>query len=107
MTIQSTPTVTVKKQAGNNYRLSGRLIFSTLSELLKHPPLFIESGVINENISIDCSAVTHLDSAGIALLLEWKKMALLRNKEIVFNKLPKQAKAIIHAAHLSHLFATS
>lgn len=104
MTRDANSTITVKKQADNSYALSGRLVFSTLSQLLKHPPAFIENGLINENIRVDCSAVTHLDSAGIALLLDWKKKALISKKELTFNKLPKQAKAIIKSAHLSDIF---
>lgn len=106
MAISSTPIVSMQKLDDGNFILSGQFVFATLTQLLEQQVSFTDNDSKDGVVSIDCTAVSHLDSAGIALLLEWKKEALLQNKELVFRKLPKQAKAIISAAHLNEIFMT-
>lgn len=101
-----TAIVSLEKKSKNTYVLSGQLVFGTLPQLLGEYKICFDNDSSDKNINIDCSAVSHLDSAGIALLLDWKKNASSGGKKLIFNNLPKQAKAIIYAAHLSDLLIT-
>ncbi len=86
--------------------LVGKLVFSTVSSLIAKSALFIDKSDMQSNkIIINCSQITHIDSAGIALFLDWKRKAAKEKKDIEFEMLPKQAKLLIHAAHLNEILA--
>lgn len=87
------------------FTLSGQLIFNTVSTLLNKSLLLMGDIAQEQPIVVDCSSLSHMDSAGIALLLDWKREASLLGKGIEFRQLPQQAKAIIHAARLSSILA--
>jgi phospholipid transport system transporter-binding protein len=54
-------------------------------------------------IKVDLSSVTHADSAGLALLIEWVKWAREQHREIRFFELPKQIRAIAHICEVEEL----
>ena len=87
------------------FTVSGQLIFNTVSKLLNKIQFLIDETTQDQLIIIDCSSLSRMDSAGIALLLDWKREASLVGKNIEFRKLPQQAKAIIRAARLSRILA--
>ncbi len=49
------------------------------------------------------SQVTKMDSAGVALLLEWWRAAMHAKKTITFKNLPVKAKALIALSDLSDI----
>jgi phospholipid transport system transporter-binding protein len=85
------------EQTDGYYLLSGKLVFDTVGDLAQH----ILRG--NDRIIIDCSNVSHMDSAGIALLVEWKRQAYRLGQDLLLKDLPQQAKAIIKATRLDTL----
>ena len=107
MVNQDKLSISLDKIGEGSFALSGQLVFNTVSELLKKSNILIDDASHNNQIVIDCSSLSHMDSAGIALLLDWKQKTAAANKSIGFEKLPKQAKAIIHAARLSHILSVS
>jgi phospholipid transport system transporter-binding protein len=74
-------------------RLNGALTFATVSALFRQ----IERGLPDgESIErIDLAGVTAVDSAGLALLLEWQ--ARMRGRELVMQNAPH---ALLRLAHL-------
>lgn len=75
----------------NQFAVSGNLSFATVSELLKQSkPLF---GDVT-SIDIDLSAVTHADSAGLALLLEWLRYGKQHSKVVHYRNLPAQLRSL-------------
>ena len=95
--------ISLSHEKDGDYSLSGKLSFDTISSLLDCSDRLFNNTPQGQMITIDCAKLNHIDSAGIALFLEWKRKARHRKQEIQFKSLPKQAKAIIKAAHLDDI----
>lgn len=54
----------------------------------------------------DFSEVTFCNSAGLALILEWLKLAKQKSKKIEFQQVPRQLQAMAAAAGLDDLLGT-
>ena len=86
--------------AEGRFELVGEMSFGTASEILKiSEPLFNQHQVLE----IDLSQVKRADSAGLALLLEWKAQANQRGHEIAFLGIPDSLLAIAHTTEVRHL----
>lgn len=80
--------------------VSGDLTFSTAASgigLTKE--LFAEL----PQLDVDLTAVTHSDSAGLALLVEWMRQAGKVNKPIRFFNMPTQMLALAEASGMEGL----
>ena len=73
------------------YRLTGVLDFQSVVSLYQQD--IWSAG----NPEVDLSGVTHSNSAGIALLLEWLKLARQKGLQIKYHKLPEQLGVIARA----------
>ncbi len=84
--------------------VSGSLVFANISSLLEKGCELIRQHQ-GGSFVIDCSAVKRIDSAGIALLLEWQRQS--RNKKAVcrFVGLSSQAQSLIQAYRLQSLIS--
>lgn len=91
-------TTTLSLQGDNVWRIEGELTFSSVNALLKQSKGLWRD---NQDILVDLSKVTHADSAALALLLEWKRVAKKLKKEIEFQHLPKQLKSLVEISHIS------
>lgn len=69
----------------NEWRVSGDILVDNAGALLK------ESAALemNDNMQIDFSEVSDVDTAALSLLIEWQRRALALNKRIAFKKLPE------------------
>ena len=56
-------------------------------------------------IVVDCSAVPNADSAGLAVLIEWRRWAHQQGRHLKFTNLPAQISAIAHLSEVSELLA--
>jgi phospholipid transport system transporter-binding protein len=54
---------------------------------------------------VDCAAVTQADSAGLAVLIEWRRWAHQQGRHLKFANLPTQVTAIAHLSEVSELLA--
>lgn len=54
-------------------------------------------------VVVDLTGVTHADSAGLAVLLEWVTWAHHSGTEIRFQGVPKQVRAIAHISEVEGL----
>ena len=77
--------------------VSGDLSFATVAALLKEGDRLLAG--INGPV-IDLSEVTHSDSAGLALLLEWLDRGRAKGVQIRFRHLPE---SLLRIARLSNL----
>lgn len=75
-------------------RLSGELVFSTVSQVMKEGCLHLENHKA-DSIIIDLSEVKKIDSAGITLLLAWKRLCDMVNKNFQVNGSQEQATSLI------------
>jgi len=75
------------KQSPGRHALNGCLSFKTVDRLLRDSAgLFRNSAPL----VVDLSGVERTDSAGLALLVEWMKMAQRTGKELTFCNMPEQ-----------------
>jgi len=82
------------------FALSGRMSFDTASDILLESEAPFEEHTLLE---VDLSGVTHTDSAGLALLLEWITWANHTVREIRFSGTPEKIDAIAKTTEVDHL----
>jgi len=54
---------------------------------------------------VDCAAVERADSAGLAVLIEWRRWAHHAGRHLKFANLPVQISAIAHLSEVSAVLA--
>ena len=64
---------------------------------------FVSDG--SPTIVVDCAAVPNADSAGLAVLIEWRRWAHQQGRHLKFTNLPKQISAIAHLSEVSEVLA--
>ena len=85
----------IKSEQG--FTLSGDIVFSSVSDLLKESDSYLKNGLSNNSnkskdltFVVDCKEMSRIDSAGIALLLEWQRQFTAVKKSCVFQGLSNQ-----------------
>ena len=86
-------------------RLEGMLSYETIPGILANTAEFAARPDLPQTIRIDFAAVTGVDSAAVALLLEWRRMALARGKQLVFVNLPANLLALAELYGVRELIA--
>lgn len=98
------PVVSDPSISGSNgrYTVGGELGFATVTQLLEQSrtTLFADD---SGQLELDLSAVTRADSAGLALLLQWMRLARKQDRRISFRSLPPQLLAIAQTGELDSL----
>lgn len=102
----------ITTKAENIWNVEGELTFSTTKSLLNKSKKILSShsGAIlaktettkssKNTLEINLSQVTRSDSSGLALLVEWQRLAAQHKKTIIFKNLPSQ---LFNMAKLSKL----
>jgi phospholipid transport system transporter-binding protein len=80
-------TATFEPLGGERSRVTGTLGFTTVTPLLPLGAAAIEQG---HAAVIDLSSVTHSDSSGLALLIEWLSVARGAGRTLRYEKIPTQ-----------------
>lgn len=91
------PHFTIEKTQQNNFLIAGELSLATVSEALSESSRLFDDG---SEITVDLINVSHVDSAGIALLIEWLGMAKHQIKKLEYRNIPKQMLAIARISGL-------
>ncbi len=84
-------------------KLRGELVFASVSDLLSQGEKLL-SDQKNDTVEVDLAAVSRIDSAGLALLIEWKRAALKKQQKIKLLHIPKQATSLIETYKLQPFF---
>jgi len=84
------------------YRLEGELTFATASDALKRTLSIFRSA---PRLSFDLAGISRVDSAGVALLLEWMRRAAEVRTELCYVHLPQQVRAIARVSGIEHLIS--
>lgn len=88
-------------QAKNNHvTLSGPLTLKTVPAWFEKTPQFCA-----QPIRVDLAAVQEADSAGLALLVHWSKLARASSTPLQFTEVPPQLYQLAKIADLEELFA--
>ena len=75
-------------------RIEGNLSYETIPAVLARTEEFAARPDLPQEVRIDFAAVTGVDSAAVALLLDWRRMAIARRKTLVFENLPANLLAL-------------
>ena len=90
----------LEHQGDGRFVLRGDLAFETAQQVLrKSEPLFRD----HDAIRVDLSNVEKADSAGLALLLEWKARARQNGTSIEFENIPESLAAIAKTTEVGKL----
>lgn len=94
----------LEQQTPGHYRLSGELSFATVTALLAQSrSLFAAESALE----VDLSSVTHADSAGLSLLIEWLRQAKLHGQQLRYLALPAQLVALASISEVEGLLSQS
>lgn len=92
----------IQRHDTRSFGVSGMMTFDSVSALWREgDEMFSSDGVVE----IDLREVTHTDSAGLALLVEWLREAGRRGGGVRFLNLPDQMVALADAANLQPVLA--
>lgn len=80
-------------------RVEGDLTFATVAALLTASRPLFSGG--SGDLRVDLSGVSRADSAGLALLIEWLRLARGAGRTLRFQAVPAQMQAIAAASGLS------
>ena len=87
------------------FRVSGVLDATTAADVLEQSePRFAQAQ--EPNIEMDLGGVGESDSAGLALLIEWMRMAKQSGKQIHFANVPAQIAALARISEVEDLLGT-
>ncbi|MGZ5038815.1 MAG: STAS domain-containing protein [Usitatibacter sp.] len=74
--------------------LQGNLTFETIPAVLVETAQFVARPDLPDRLTIDFTKVEAVDSAAVALILEWRRMALKLGKRVAFVNLPANLLAL-------------
>ncbi len=88
---------TITAQDGGLYLIHGEMSFSSVNQLLIDSQACFKSSSM---VVFDLAGVQQADSAGVALLVEWFKLAKQQQKPLQFLNIPLQMRAIVEVSDL-------
>lgn len=83
--------------------LAGPLSFESLPRVLEQSEAYCARADLPDSLTIDFAAVTDVDSAAVALLLEWRREAARLRKGLIFVNLPANLVALAELYGVSGL----
>ena len=98
--------LTLSELSPGLYRVEGELTFASIDRQALKSFHFLKG---NELISIDLSGVQASDSAGLALMIEWIRLARMSRVKLAFKNVPAQLLALAKLSGFdeTEYFATS
>lgn len=96
--------VEITPREAGGFLLTGAMTFETVPALWRQSTALFDNG---DSVTLDLHGITHTDSAGLALLIEWLRIARGKNKGIVFKNIPPQMMAIARASGLEQILPLS
>jgi phospholipid transport system transporter-binding protein len=91
---------TLNDLGDGRFELAGAMSFETADRILRASERLFRQ---YRDLSIDFTGVDDADSAGLALLIEWKSQARRSGGRIDFSGLPQSIRAIARTAEVDHL----
>lgn len=91
----------IKNQSG--YQLQGSLVYDSVHKLIAKGAKAIAS--TSDSVEIDCEQLLRIDSAGIALFINWQRYCEQNNQRFYLTHLPLQATSLIKANKLDDFFS--
>ena len=85
---------------GGRFALHGEMSFETADRILRSSDAVF---VAHDSVELDLREVTKADSAGLALLLEWKARVIARDAKIRYVNIPDSMLAIAKTTEVGDL----
>jgi len=92
----------LEKAANDVYQVVGLMGFETAGELLEDSDQAFHGESV---VQIDLGRVTDVDSAGLALMLEWISLARQESREISFINIPQKLLSMARIGDVEELLA--
>ena len=90
--------------APGQIRVSAPLTFATARKVYEEGvACFSHDGSLT--LAVDCAGVPKADSAGLAVLIEWRRWSRQHGRHLTFVNLPAQINAIAHLSEVSEVLA--
>jgi phospholipid transport system transporter-binding protein len=83
------------------FLVTGVLDATTVGPVLKRSALLFTD---SPTLQIDLAGVTESDSSGLALLIEWLRLAKQKRQQIGFHNMPRQIDALARISEVEELF---
>ncbi len=93
---------TLEPVGAGRFRVSGVLDASTTPALLEQSR---ERFAHEKSVEVDFAQVTESDSAGMALLIEWMRLARRQGQKLRFSNIPAQIAALARISEVDDLLA--
>ena len=94
----------LQRQSANRYTLSGPLTFATVPAVYREAgSAFLGDAETGRPVELSLDSVGRCDSAGLALLLEWLRMARERGVELRLSGLPVQLEDLMRVSDLDEV----
>jgi phospholipid transport system transporter-binding protein len=90
----------IERDGAFRFHVEGEMTFATAKQLLQQSAAFFDTP---QDLEIDLSRVKAADSAGLALLLEWRAMAARQGTRVVIEGLPEAMTSIAHLCRIEPL----
>jgi phospholipid transport system transporter-binding protein len=90
----------LKDLGEGRFELSGEMSFGTVDRILRASDAAFR---VHDRLQVDFSGVEKADSAGLALLLEWKAQARRRSHQIDYVEIPGSILAIAKTTDVQRL----
>ncbi|WP_050984871.1 STAS domain-containing protein [Thiorhodospira sibirica] len=91
----------LEADANGGFCILGELSFATVGEVLVHSTPVLEAAA--DPCQIDCSQLARVDSAGVALMVEWLRLRRAAGKDIRYTGISPETRAIIEVSDLDGL----
>ncbi|HEY5603539.1 MAG TPA: STAS domain-containing protein [Gammaproteobacteria bacterium] len=79
--------VSLEQVEAGRFKITGMLNFDSVPQVWQQSQALFRGG---DSLVIDFSGVTHSDSAGLALLMEWLREARAKRQTLRFHLIPAQ-----------------
>jgi phospholipid transport system transporter-binding protein len=92
----------LRRRDDGTVELSGRITFHTVPEYVARAAEIVNDA--RAAVTLDLGKVEQIDSAGVALLLEWLEQARAGQRELHFVNVPEQTRRLIGVSGLDEAF---
>lgn len=97
----------LENTADGHVRVTGELSFNTAPDLAARIVDMVQTEKRGKTkVIVDLGAVNRADSAGLALLIEWRRQAERQQCTLYFDNIPHQLQAIANVSGVTELLPT-
>ena len=90
----------LRRSDDGRYGVAGEMTFDTAEQILRGSEAWFRDGT---SLQVDLSQVTRADSAGLAVLLEWRALARSRGADVHYSGIPESLSAIAKTTEVEAL----